>query len=99
MAHPSKRKGNNFEREIVNQAKAEGVDAERAYASNGKALGLPETVDCKIGPFAVQAKRRKKIAAFMKPDLGADVQIIREDRGPALVVIPFDLFLKLLKNE
>jgi hypothetical protein len=98
MAHPSKDKGNRYEREIVNQAKGQGIPAQRAYCSNGQALGLSKDVDCTIGPYAVQAKRRKKIADYLKPDPGADVQIIREDRGQSLVVMPFELFLKLISQ-
>ena len=45
MTHPSKVKGNNYERELVKEAQAKGLEAERAYASNGKALGECEEVD------------------------------------------------------
>ena len=34
MAHPSKVKGNKFERDIVNKAKEFGLESKRAYASN-----------------------------------------------------------------
>ena len=99
MAHPSKNKGSNFEREIVNQARAAGVPAQRAYASNGEALGRSADVDCIIGGYAVQAKRRAKIADFMLPSGGADIQVIRGDRQPAVAVIPYDEFLKLLNTN
>ena len=99
MSHPSKNKGNAFERELVNQAKAAGIPAQRAYASNGEALGLSADVDCLIGNYAVQAKRRAKIAEFMLPTGGADIQIIRGDRQPAMAVMRYDDFLKLLTNN
>jgi hypothetical protein len=99
MAHPSKRKGNSFEREVVNQAKAAGVPAQRAYASNGEALGLSADIDAVIGGYAIQAKRRAKIADFMLPSGGADIQIIRGDRQPAMVVMRYDDFLKLLTTH
>ena len=35
MPSRSKQKGNRFEREVVNIAKQNNVEAERAYASNG----------------------------------------------------------------
>ena len=40
MTHPSKIKGNTFERECVNKAKKAGLKAQRAYGSNGKMLLL-----------------------------------------------------------
>ena len=33
MSHPSKQKGNRFEREIVDKAKDRGLDAKRAWLS------------------------------------------------------------------
>lgn len=98
MAHPSKRKGNSFEREIVNEAKDKGLNAERAYASNGRSLGLTEDVDCLVNGYAIQCKRRKTIAGYLKPSGGADVQVLRADREPAYAVMPYELFLKLISN-
>lgn len=99
MSHPSKRKGNAFERELVNQAREAGLPAQRAYASNGQSLGLSADVDAVIGGYAIQAKRRKVIADFMLPTGGADIQIIRGDRQPAMAVIPYEKFLQLLTNN
>lgn len=99
MPHPSKRKGNNFEREIVNEATDKGIPAQRAYASNGKSLGLTEDVDCTVGDFAVQAKRRKRIANYLKPSGGADIQVLRADREQAYAVMPYELFLTLIADH
>lgn len=96
MANSSKRKGNGFERELVNEAKDRGIPAKRAYASNGLSLGLTEGVDCLIGNYAAQAKRRAKIAQYMQPDSDVDIQIIREDYGESLVVMRYDEFLNLI---
>jgi len=41
----AKRKGSHGAREVVNLAKAAGLPATRAYASNGRALGHTEDVD------------------------------------------------------
>ena len=41
----SKQKGNRFERECVKIAETHGFSAQRAYGSNGRALGESETVD------------------------------------------------------
>ena len=96
MSHPSKIKGNTFEREIVQQAKERGLDAQRAWGSNGRALGYTEEVDCLIEGQKVQAKRRKKIADYMKPCVHVDVQVIRGDREEALAVIRFSDYLDML---
>jgi len=99
MSHPSKAKGNGFERELVDKAKAEGLEAKRAYASNGLALGQAETVDLMIGTCRVQAKRRKKIAADFKVPVGADVVVFREDRGDTFVLMTLEDFLARLKQN
>lgn len=104
MPHSSKRKGNRFEREVVKTAEAHGLDAERAYASDGRSLGECEAVDVLIRcPDAdcvrVQAKRRKKIAAYLTPPDGADITVIREDYGDALAVVPLPMLLRLLRGK
>ena len=99
MTHPSKRKGNHFEREIVNQATACGIPAERAYASNGKALGHAEDVDCVIGGHRVQAKRRKALAAFLRPSETVDAVAFREDRGETFVLLRLADWLNLLQTN
>ena len=70
MTHPSKRKGNGYERELVQYFQSSGIPAKRAYASNGEALGHHATVDVLAGGKRLQAKRRARIAAWMKPKIG-----------------------------
>ena len=104
MPHSSKRKGNRYEREIVEDAEAHGLEAERAYASDGRSLGEAEECDVLIRGRAdmvtdavrIQAKRRKSIAQYLSPPDGADVTVIREDRGQSLAVVPLDDYLDLL---
>jgi len=98
MTHPSKVKGNNFERELVNQAQDSGLVAERAYASNGRALGEAEAVDLVVGAKRVQAKRRKKIASFLEIPDGCDAVVFREDRGETKVLISWWEYLDLVKG-
>jgi Holliday junction resolvase len=101
MAHPSKRKGDRFERAIVKAAEAAGIPAQRAYMSDGRSLGESKNVDLVLGPqheWRIQAKRRKKIAQYLQPPEGADVTVIREDYGDALAVLPFHVLLDLLKD-
>jgi Holliday junction resolvase len=93
VSHPSKRKGNTFEREIVQLAKVAGLEAERAYASNGRALGEADTVDVVIAGVRVQCKRRKALPAYLRVPDGADVTVFREDRGESLVLMRLEDFL------
>jgi Holliday junction resolvase len=100
MAHPSKNKGNRFERLVVNITKDEGIPAKRAYGSNGEALGCHEEVDVLINnTIKVQCKTRKKIASWMIPSEHVDIQVIKEDRGIPYAVLPYDDYLKLIQNE
>lgn len=96
MPSPSKAKGNGFERELVNQAKGVGLNARRAYASNGQSLGMHEEVDLLLEGLKGQAKRRKKLPEVVRPNENVDIQVVRENHGKAFVVIPYDHFLFLL---
>ena len=97
LSHPSKRKGNSFERELVNNAQGWGFSAQRAWGSNGQSLGLHEEVDLKIEEYTVQAKRRKTLPKYLKCE-HTDIVAFREDRGDTYALMPMDKFLTLLKK-
>lgn len=99
MTHPSKNKGNTYERELVNLARDAGFESKRAYASDGRSLGLHETVDLLIDDKKIQAKRRKSIAAFMQPTEHVDAVAIRQDRGETLIVITLQEYFELIKGK
>lgn len=103
MSHPSKQKGNRVERLIVDLAKKHGLDAVRAWGSNGKALGFTEDVDARIANRSMQIKARKSIADYIKPAVHIDAQIIKEDRQEPLAVIRvsdyFEMLAKLQELE
>jgi hypothetical protein len=90
----------------VDDAEAYGLEAERAYASDGRSLGEAEECDLLIRDtdaqvleaVRVQAKRRKSIAQYLTPPEGADINVIRENYGESLAVVPWDLFLELLEE-
>lgn len=107
MSHPSKTKGSNFEREIVNLVKSlPGWDARRAYASNGEALGQCKECDLVINqltyePFEakslrVQAKRRKSLPAYLQIPAGCDAVVVRQDRGEAVIILRLTDYLESL---
>ena len=97
LAHPSKVKGNKFERDVVNKAKEFGLDSKRAYASNGESLGMHAEVDLIIKDYKIQAKIRKSIASYLLPNENVDAQVIRQDRGAAYIVLRLEDWLKKIQ--
>lgn len=93
-------KGKNYERELVALFKKLGYDAERAWGSDGRALGEAKSVDLLLRvngeTYRIQAKRPARIAEYIKPPEGADIVVMREDHGSNLVVLPLDMFLELV---
>ena len=96
MPNSSKQKGNRFERELVNEARSHGLYADRAYASDGRALGERKEVDVLIQGMRLQCKRRKKLSAYLCLDEGVDGVVFRQDRGETLVLLRWDDLLDKL---
>ena len=96
MPSKSKQKGNGFEREIVQDAIDLGLEAKRAWGSNGQSLGMHEEVDVLLEGYKIQCKRRKKLSEVVKPNENVDIQIFREDRGTTMAMIPYELLLDFL---
>ena len=101
MPSRSKQKGNRFEREVVNIAKENNLKSERAYGSDGRALGENKEVDVIIDSIAkkwrIQVKVRKKIAQWIKPDpKSVHLQVVKEDRGEIYAVLPYKSFIDLV---
>jgi hypothetical protein len=94
----NRRRGFGFEREIVNDARKRGMNAERAWGSNGKALGCAEEVDCLIEGCLIQAKRRRALPAYLQIPEGCDAVVFRQDRGETLALIPWETLLSVLKS-
>jgi hypothetical protein len=99
MPHPSKQKGNRYERELVNQARDSGIEAKRAPGSNGEAIGEHAEVDIVVDGFRGQAKIRKAIASYIRPSENVDFQVIRENGGTSYVVLEWFDFLDLIKQR
>lgn len=99
MSSPQKNKGNRFERKIVEICELHDIPARRAYASDGRALGCHSEVDVLINDdIKVQAKCRKKLAAHIQPNENVDVQIVKQDRGPTMVIMEINDFLLMYKK-
>ena len=98
MPSKSKAKGNRFEREIVNIAKDRGFESQRAWGSNGQALGMHEEVDLTLGvnpKMKIQAKCRKSIASYLIPTEHVDAVVCKEDRGEPLIIMRFSDWLDM----
>lgn len=99
MTAPQKVKGNRWEVSIVEIAKEKGLPAQRSWGSNGKSMGMAESVDCLVAGLRVQAKIRKKLASFLQVPDGCDAVFFRQDRGPGMVLMQLEDFLNLLRQE
>ncbi len=82
----------------MNAAKALGLEAKRAWGSNGESLGEAETVDLMVAGWRIQAKRVKKLAKYLVPPEGCDIQVFREDHGAPYAVIPYEALLELING-
>lgn len=100
----SKAKGNRIEREVVNIFKENGYECQRAWGSNGKAMGEHEEVDVKAiinnKKFTIQVKGRKTIADYLKPNTDiVNAQVLKENRKPPYIVMVLEDFLEMLAND
>ena len=105
MSHPSKIKGNKFERDVVKQAELFEIDGKRAWASDGRSLGLDAEVDVVIGnkkyndEMHVQCKIRKRLPEYIFPKNDAiDSHVIRENRGEAYIVMRYEDYLAEMRR-
>jgi len=105
MAHRNAERAKEHEREVVHEAEARGLDAERAWGSDGRSLGETEETDvllrhpeATLGDFTrVQCKRRKSIAQYLTCE-DADIVVVREDYQDNLAVVPLSHYLDLLRH-
>ena len=99
MAHPSKVKGNTYEREVVSVFEEHGIKCKRAWGSNGQSFGMHEEVDCLAnGELRIQAKRRKNIAKWLKPSVFVDAVTVKENHGDTYILMRYDDFLEEYKK-
>jgi len=95
----NRRRGFQFERDVVNEAKSLGLEAERMWGSNGKAKGLPTEVDLIINGMHFQCKRKKRFAKDLQPTESVHGQIIKQDRQEPLIVLRLSDYLSVLAND
>ena len=105
MAHRNAERAKEHEREVVRAAEAAGLEAERAWNSDGRSLGETEETDVLIrgrddmvtDATRVQCKRRKSIAQYLTCE-ESDIVVVREDYQDNLAVVPLGFFLDLLTD-
>ena len=99
MTHPNKRKGNAYERELVNDARANGLDAERAWGSDGRSMGMPADVDLVVQGMPLQCKRVKQLPKWLGMSDSVGGVAVREDRGETYVLVRWDAVRRWLASE
>jgi hypothetical protein len=90
-------KGSEFEREIVNQLRAAGINARRVPLS-GAVPGYEGDLRVAVGGLdrKAECKRRKRAFGTLSAHLGTnDFLFVRDDRSPALVVMTVETFIAL----
>lgn len=93
----NKQRGYEHETECVKYAREAGLEAERMWTSDGRSRGLSANVDITIEGEPFQCKRRKKLADYLSPEPGIVGQIVREDHGKNMIILPYDLWLRVHK--
>lgn len=59
MSHPNKIRGNGAEYFIRDHLESKGIPCQRAFGSDGRAMGLDAEDDLRVGWFRAQVKRFK----------------------------------------
>jgi len=99
MPSKSKAKGNRFERLCVKIATSFGLNAQRAWGSDGRSMGEHQEVDIKIEDYKVQCKTRKRIAEWLKPSeqIGdSHLQLVKESRGQIYAIMPMTKLMEII---
>lgn len=92
----NRQRGQSGEREIVALIRDHfGID------HKGRNLGQERDggADVALGPWQIEVKRRKKVANLYEWLQDADIAALRADGKGWLVVMPWDLFAKLAREE
>lgn len=101
MTHPSKRKGNGYEREVVAFLQTQGVSAERVPLSGAVKGGSFEgDIDCPVRgrKQKLECKRRRRGFKTLYSLLGANFGlVVRDDQADSLVVLRLKDFAELTK--
>jgi len=104
VTHPSKRKGDSFEREVVARLQELGLAAEKVPLSGavkGGSFDCDATISVPVLGHDVKAecKRRKRQFGTIDKWLGSNaVLFCRDDHARPLVVMTFEMFASMAKG-
>lgn len=92
----NRRRGQAGERELVGM-----IRDDFGIAHRGRNLGQERDggSDIELGPWSVEVKRRKRLSGLYEWLQNADLAAIRADGQGWLVVMPWQLFVKLAREE
>ena len=77
-------------------AEAAGLEAKRAWGSDGRSLGLTQDVDVLInGELKIQCKMKKQFPKWIGVSDDVDYNVIQTDREEPLIIVPLEEFLEL----
>ena len=97
MPNRQRQKGDRFERALVKQLQANGIDARRVPLS-GSAVGFTGDVQAVIAgeQVIIEAKSRKDgFKQLYQWLVDRDLLVVKADRHEPLVVLPLDCFIDL----
>lgn len=97
MVHPNKRRGDRFERKIVELAEKFGLETERARGSDGRALNEHKECDALIEGRRVQCKKRSSFPQWTQIPHEVDEVILGSGPGDARVLMDIDVYFELLE--
>ena len=99
MTSKSKAIGNRVEREVVALAHAHGMEAKRAWGSNGEALGCSKETDVLLaGKYRLQVKKKENFPKWlMEADTNVDAVVFKSNNKPFKVMIDLDTYFRLLR--
>ena len=98
MANRNKQRGYELEREIMAIGQAAGLVCERAWCSDGRAMGEDRTVDCIVGGCRIQSKRSRTLPKYLDIPEACDTLAFKKDRGAVLCVLPFATLVQLIES-
>ena len=100
--HPSKRKGNGFEREVVAFLQDRGIAAERVPLSGSVKGGSFEgDINCPVRgeDWKLECKRKARAFSTLYGFIGSNnAVVIRDDHTKPLVVMTLETFAKLARG-
>ncbi len=101
MTHPSKRKGNSFEVEIVKALQELGLAAERVPLSGAvKTNRFDHDIFCPVrgADWKLECKRRARAFGTLYAMLGGSrAVVVRDDHTKPLVVMTLEAFAEMAK--